>query len=170
MKRAVIMFVILVLCLILPGTVFHYLSWSGIKPDLAMLWVIYIALHHRTVRGVVYGFFIGLVVDMYLGRYIGLYAIVLAVVALLISYLQQRWYKESLFITMVLVFCLTILGQTLMVLLADTAGLQWSSGDAFKVIMGISLYNSLLVPLTYPIIHRSFTSGFLYKKSKFEQQ
>jgi len=169
MKRTVGMLVILIICLILPGTVFNYLSWSGIKPDLAMLWVIYIALHYRPVQGVVNGFFIGLIVDFYFGRYIGLYAVILAVVALIISFLQQRWYRDNILITVVLVFSLTALGQTLMVLLASTAGLQWFSGDALKVILGISFYNSLLVPLTYPLIHRSFTRGILQPKQEYEQ-
>lgn len=168
MKRIILLFVILVFCLILPGTLFHYWSWAGIKPDLVMLLVTYIALHHSPAQGMGYGFVMGLIVDMYIGRYIGLYAITLGVVALLISFLQQRWYRENIPLTMVLVFIATILGQTLMVLVAKTAGLHWFFGDALKVIFGISFYNSLLVPITYPFIHRSFTNGLLYQKSKFD--
>lgn len=133
-----------------------------------MLWVIYIALHHRPVQGIVYGFVIGLIVDLYLGRYIGLYAIILAVVALLISFLQQRWYKENIPLTMLLVFIVTLLGQTLMVIIATTAGLNWFFSDAVNVIFGISFYNCLLVPVTYPLVHKSFSEGILQPK-KIEQ-
>jgi rod shape-determining protein MreD len=170
MKRFIVMLLILIACLILPGTIFHYWSWAGIKPDLAMLWVIYIALHHRPAQGIIHGFVIGLIVDFYLGRYIGLYAIILAVVALLISLLQQRWYRENIPLTMVLVFIVTVLGQTLMALIATTAGLNWYLGDAVKVILGISFYNCLMVPLTYPLVHKSFTEGILQPKKKIEQQ
>lgn len=165
MKRIFLIFIIFFFCLVLPGTLFHYWSWAGIKPDLAMLWVIYIALHYRPAQGIAYGIVIGLIVDLYFGRYIGLYAITLAVVALLISLLQQRWYRENIPLTMVLVFIVTVLGQTLMVLTAKTTGLHWFFGDAFKVIFGIAFYNSLLVPITYPLIHRSFTRGLLHQKS-----
>lgn len=170
MRRHIIMILILIACLVLPGTTFQYFSWGGIKPDITMLWVIYIALHHRPVQGVLYGFVIGLIVDFYLGRYIGLYAIILAVVAFLISLLQQRWYKENIPLTMLLVFIVTFLGQSLMVIVATTAGLNWYFGDAVKEIIGISFYNCLLVPLTYPFVHRSFSEGILQPKRKIEQQ
>ncbi len=170
MKRYLLMFAILMVCLILPGTVFHYWSWAGIKPDFAMLWVIYLALHHRPAEGITYGIISGLLVDMYFGRYIGLYAITFAVVALLISLLQQRWYKENIPLTMVLAFIVSFLGQTMIVIIASTAGLNWYFVEAFKIILGIALYNSLLVPLTYPLIHKSFTSGLLHQKSKYVYQ
>lgn len=168
MKRYLGMLVILILCLVLSGTVFHYWSWNGIKPDLAMLWVIYIAMHLKPAEGITNAFVTGLIVDLYLGRYVGLYAITLAVVALLIGILQKRWYKENIPLTMTLVFLVTVTGQTLMVFLAGTAGLQWSFRDAFRIIFGVSFYNSLLVPLTYPLIHKSFTFGLLHKKEKYE--
>ncbi|RNC29944.1 MAG: hypothetical protein AWM53_00164 [Candidatus Dichloromethanomonas elyunquensis] len=170
MKRYVIMLIIFMLCLTLPGTLFQYWSWGGIKPDLVMLWVIYIALHHRPVRAIAYGFSFGLIEDFYLGRYIGLNAISLAAAALLIGFLQQRWYRENIPLTMVLVLIVSILGQTLIMLFAATSGLNWFFGDALNIILGISFYNCLLVPLTYPFIHRSFTSGFLFQKPKYEHR
>jgi rod shape-determining protein MreD len=170
MKRAVLMLFIFILTLILPGTLFHYWSWGGIKPDLLMLWVIYIALHHRPARAAAYAFIAGLVEDFYLGRYIGLNAISLVVAALLIGFLQQRWYRENIPLTMVLVFIVSVLGETLIALLAAISGLNWFFGDAVNIILGIAFYNALLVPLTYPPIHRSFTGGLLYLKPKFENQ
>jgi len=170
MKRFLVLLFMLLLCLVLPGTLFHYLSWGGIKPDLAMLWVIYIALHYRPVEGMVHSFIIGFIIDCYLGRYIGLYAIVLTVVALMTSFLQKRWYKENIPLTMVFVFFLTALGHILMVLIVNTAGLQWSLGTAIRVISGTAFYNCLLVPLTYPFLHRSFTRGLLYHKPEYEQE
>lgn len=170
MRRYFIMSTILGLCLVLPGTVFHYWSWAGIKPDLSMLWVIYIALHHRPLQGAVYGFGTGLIVDLYFGRYIGMYTVTLTAVALLSSLLQQRWYRENILLTTVLVFLVTVLGQSVIAFLATVAGLNWYFGDIIRVILGVSLYNALLVPITYPLVHRSFTGGLLRQPSKYEQQ
>jgi len=58
----------------------------------------------------------------------------------------------------------------LLVLIAKAAGLHWFVGEALQIIIGIAFYNSLLVPITYPLIHRAFTSGCLYKKTEFEQR
>lgn len=169
MRRYIIMLIILIFCLILPGTVFHYLSWNGVKPDLAMLWVIYIAIYHRPSEGMVYGFATGLIVDLYFSRYIGMYTITLAIVAFLISFLQQRWYRENIPLTIVLVFLATLLGQTIVSLLANIAGLNWDFGDALRMIIGVSLYNALLVPITYPLVSKSFSKGILKQKSNYER-
>ncbi|NLO98326.1 MAG: rod shape-determining protein MreD [Peptococcaceae bacterium] len=170
MKRNIVLFILLCLCLVFQGTLFQYLSIGGIKPDLVMLLVIYIALHQKPLAGLIYGFAYGLIIDMYMGRYIGLHAIILAVVALLVSYIQQKWYRENVILTMMLVFFLTFLGQLLLVVMAVTSGLQWSARNPFDTMMGISFYNCLLVPFTYPLIHRSFTKGILKASREYEQQ
>lgn len=167
MKRRITMLIILIISLILPSTVFHYWSWNGIKPDLAMLWIIYIALHHRPAEGLAYGFIAGLITDMYLGRYIGMYTITLALVAFLISFLQQRWYRDNIPLTIVLVFIVTFLGQVMVSFLANIAGLNWYINNVFPMIIGISVYNAVLVPVTYPLISRSFARGFLKQESKY---
>ncbi|ADY56755.1 rod shape-determining protein MreD [Syntrophobotulus glycolicus DSM 8271] len=159
---------ILVLCLIFPGTLFYYLSWDGIKPDLAMLWLIYLALHHRTSEGVILAAVTGLIVDLYLGRYLGLYVFTFIVLALGSSYFQKRWYRDNIPLTTVLVFCLSLIGQALIAFLTSAAGLNWSLGYTARLIILISLYNALLVPITYPPVHRSFTAGWLKKRSKYD--
>lgn len=166
--RYFLMIIILILCLVLPGTFFYYLSWGGIKPDLAMIWVIYLALHHRTSEGVIWAAITGLVMDLYLGRYFGMYTLTFIVLALASSYLQKRWYRDNIPLTTALVFGLSLLGQGLIAFLATAAGLNWSLGYAFRFIILISLYNALLVPITYPPIHRSFTTGYLKKRSKYD--
>ena len=166
--RKVLMVLILICCLVLPGTLFHFWSWAGIKPDLAMLWVIYLALHHRLSQSLGYGLATGLIVDFYLGHNIGLYALTLTVVSLLASLIQRRWYKDNIPLIAALVFIVTLLGQTMVFLIALTAGLNWFFGDAFKLIVGIAFYNSLLVPITYPLIHKSFTEGLLRQKKEYE--
>ena len=169
MKRNIVMFIILVISLVLPSTVFHYWSWNGIKPDLVMLWVIYIALHHRPAEGLTYGFIAGLIADFYFGRYIGMYTITLALVAFLISTLQQRWYRENIPLTIVLVFSATFMGQMIVSLLANIAGLNWYLDNVLPMIVGISVYNTILVPITYPLISRSFNKGVLKPESKYER-
>ena len=144
MKRNIVLFVLLCLCLVLQGTLFQYLSIGGIKPDLVMLLVIYIALHQKPLVGLAYGFGCGLIADMYLGRYIGLYAFILAVVALLVSFIQKKWYRENVILTMILVF--SYFSRPVVDGFGSVIGLQWSARNPFDTIMGISFYNCLLVP------------------------
>ncbi len=167
--RYVLIAVMFLLSLILPGTVFHFLSWSGIKPDLVMLLTIYIAMHHRLSSSILWGVGAGLVVDLYLGRYVGMYTLTLAVVAFLSWWLAKHWYRENFVLTTVNVFLVTTVGQILIGLLSLGAGLQWSLGDIIRLATGIALYNAVMVPITYPLIHQSFVRGWLRYRPKYER-
>lgn len=167
--RYVIIALLFLLSLILPGTVFYFWDWSGIKPDLIMLLVIYLALHHRLLTGVLWGLGAGLVQDLYLGRYIGMYTLTLAVVALFSGWISQRWYRDNFPLMTLLVFLATALGQLLIGFLTLAAGLAWSLQDILRLVLGIGIYNAVLVPMTYPWIHRSFMYGWLRYRPKYEQ-
>lgn len=167
--RYVLIAVMFLLSLILPGTVFHFWSWSGIKPDLLMLFTIYIAMHHRLSSSVFWGLGAGLLEDLYLGRYIGMYTLTLAVVAFLSYWLAERWYRENYLLTTFMVFLVTAVGQILVAFLNLGAGLQWPLGDSARLVIGVSFYNAVLVPITYPLIHRSFLRGWLRYRPRYER-
>jgi rod shape-determining protein MreD len=167
--RYVIILIMLLLSLILPGTVFYFWSWGGIKPDLIMLLTIYMALHHRTASGALVGFGAGLIADLYLGRNLGMYSLTLTGVALLSHWLSQRWNRENYPLITLLVFLVTFAGQVLIAFLSFGGGAQWAFSDALRLILGVSLYNAILVPITYPWIHRSFVRGWLKYRPKYER-
>ncbi|HUX47278.1 MAG TPA: rod shape-determining protein MreD [Desulfosporosinus sp.] len=167
--RYVLIVVMFLLSLILPGTVFHFWSWSGIKPDLLMLLTIYIAMHHRLSSSVFWGLGAGLLEDLYLGRYIGMNTLTLAVVAFMSYWLAERWYRENYLLTTFMVFLVTAVGQILVAFLSLGAGLQWSLGDIARLVIGVSLYNAVMVPITYPLIHRSFLRGWLRYRPRYER-
>ncbi|MDR3541791.1 MAG: rod shape-determining protein MreD [Desulfosporosinus sp.] len=167
--RYVLLVVMFLLCLILPGTLFHFWAWSGIKPDLLMLLTIYMAIHHRLSTSVLWGLGAGLLEDLYLGRYIGMYTLTLAVVACLSFWLAERWYRDNFLLTTFMVFIVTIVGQVVVAFLSLGAGLHWSLGDIDQLVIGVALYNAILVPVTYPLIHRSFLHGWLRYRPRYER-
>jgi len=134
-----------------------------------MLLTIYIAMHHRLPSGIIWGLGAGLVEDLYLGRYIGMYTLTLAVVAALSFGLAERWYRENFLITTFIVLIVTAIGQVLVAFLSLGAGLQWSLTDISRLVIGVSLYNAILVPLTYPWIHQSFIRGWLKYWPRYER-
>lgn len=167
--RYVLIAVMFLLSLILPGTIFHFWSWSGIKPDLLMLLTIYMAMHHRLSSSLLWGVGAGLLEDLYLGRYIGMYTLSLTVVAYVSYWLAERWYRENFPLTTFMVFLVTAVGQIIVAFLMLGAGQQWSLGDIGRLVLGVSLYNAILVPLTYPWIHRSFLRGWLRYRPRYER-
>ena len=168
-RRYVLIGIMYIMSLILPGTLFHFWSWAEIKPDLLMLLTIYIAMHHRLSPSLLWGLGAGLVYDLYLGRYIGMYALTLAVVAFLSYRLGERWNRGNYIFIMFLVLTVTAAGQTLVAFLNLGGGLQWSLSNVILVVVGISFYNAILVPITYTLIHRSFLHGWLSYRPKYER-
>lgn len=167
--RYLLMLMMLLLSLILPGSVFYFWSWGGIKPDLIMLFTIYMALHNRPLPGALWGLSAGIVEDLYLGRHFGMYSLTLTGVALLSGWLAQRWNKENFPLIVLLVFLVTFAGQSLIAFLSLGVGAQWTFYDALRLISGVSLYNAILVPVSYPWIHRSFLKGWLKYRPKYER-
>lgn len=168
-RRYVLLAMMFILSLVLPGTLFHFWAWAEIKPDLLMLLTIYVAMHHRLSSSLFWGLGAGLLEDLYLGRYIGMYTLTLTVVAYLSYWLGERWNRENYLLTTFMVFLVTIAGQLLVAFLNLGAGLQWSLGNILLVVIGVSFYNAVLVPLTYPFIHRSFLRGWLAYRPKYER-
>ena len=167
--RYVLITVMFFLSLILPGTLFHFWAWSGIKPDLLMLLTIYMAMHHRLPSSMLWGMGAGLLEDLYLGRYIGMYSLTLTVVAFLSYWLTQRWYRDNFLLTTFMVFIVSAAGQMVVAFLSLGAGLHWSLGDIGELVFGVALYNAFLVPVTYPVIHRSFLNGWLRYRPRYER-
>ncbi|MEA4902342.1 rod shape-determining protein MreD [Desulfitobacterium sp.] len=167
--RYLLMALMLLLSLILPGTAFYFWSWGDIKPDLIMLFIIYMALHHRPLSGALWGLGAGIIEDLYIGRHFGMYSLTLAVVALLTGWLAQRWNRENLPLIILIVFLVTFMGQLVIVFLNLGAGTGWTFYAALRLVGGVSLYNAVLVPITYPWIHRSFVKGWLKYRPKYER-
>ncbi|HVJ49791.1 rod shape-determining protein MreD [Desulfitobacterium sp.] len=167
--RYLLMLSMLLLSLILPGTVFSFWSWDGIKPDLIMLFTIYMALHHRPLYGAFWGLGAGILEDFYLGRHFGMYSLTLTGVALLSSWLAQRWNRENFPLITLLVFLVTFAGQVFVAFLSLGVGVQWTINDALRLITGVALYNAILVPVSYPWIHHSFGKGWLKYRPKYER-
>jgi len=159
----------LLFSLILPGTLFYFLSWGGIKPNLVLLFVVYLALHHHTLPSALWGLGAGVLADLYLGRHFGMYALTLTLVALLTNWLSQRWYRENFLLIALLVFLVTFVGEGIIAFLNILVGARWSLGDAFRLVLGVACYNAILVPITYPWIHRSFTQGWLKYRPKYDR-
>jgi rod shape-determining protein MreD len=169
MMRYLIIIILLILSFVLSGTVFYYWDWSGIKPDLIMLLIIYIALHSRLHTAALWGLGSGILEDLYLGHFIGMYSFTLVTAALLSYWLIQRWHRENFLFVHILVFAVTFACQLILAVLGLGVGMHWQISDILGIAAGIALYNVVLVPATYPLIHRSFLHGWLRYRPKYER-
>ncbi|MCL1791359.1 MAG: rod shape-determining protein MreD [Peptococcaceae bacterium] len=168
--KYLVLVIIFLLALVAPGSVFFFLSPWGIGPDLVMLWTIYMSLYSQPRGGLLGAFVMGFVTDLYIGSAVGQVTLVLCVVALISIWLRRRWNKEKVLPVTALVFLVSLAGQIALMVLAGLAGLgvaglagvagvtgfepsMWAN---VRVVFGVSLYNAVLVPLTFPPVRRLF--------------
>ena len=169
MRRYIGMAVLFLLALLLQSTVFNVLTLAGVKPDFVLLLVIYFAFSTGPGKGALMGLVLGLLEDFYIGRYIGMNALALLAAGLIAGWFETKLYKENLLIALLVVFVTTAASQGIILFSGLAAGLNWDSGNGFNIIWPLALYNTCLVPFTYPWFHRSISHGWMRYRPKHEQ-
>jgi len=91
-----ILSLILLIELILQGTVFQFLNFNGVYPDLILITVVCYSIILGKKMSYKLGFIIGLLVDIIYGNVIGMYALSFLLTAYLISVISVQMFKESL--------------------------------------------------------------------------
>lgn len=160
--RAMLLFLILGVALILQATVFDFLRILGVKPDLVMLVVILYGFIHGPREGAYVGFLGGLLVDFMSGHYIGLHALSKMAAGYLAGMGETRLYQENLLIASFIALVGTVVGQTVHYLLLLIVGIKIAAfGALVQVIIPVAMYNVLITLLIYGWFYRSNTRGLL---------
>ena len=68
MRQTFIDIVLTILFVLLQTTLTQYLAVWGLSPDIALIWIVYLALRRGQITGTVAGFFTGLVLDLLSGN------------------------------------------------------------------------------------------------------
>jgi rod shape-determining protein MreD len=95
MLRAVVMFVVMFVNLILQSTAFNYIEIINVKPNTALLLIVAYALLRGDIEGAAFGFVSGLLQDLFFGRVIGLYAMLGMVTGFVCGKPFKDFYKEN---------------------------------------------------------------------------
>ncbi len=169
MRRYIVMAVLFVLALALQSTVFNFLPLAGVKPDFVLLLTVYFAFTNGPGKGALMGLALGLLEDFYIGRYIGMNGLALLAAGLLAGWFETKLYKENLLIALIVVFVTSAFSQGIVLFSGLAAGLNWDTGSGLNIIWPLALYNTCLVPFTYPWFHHSVTRGWMRYRPKHEQ-
>ncbi|HDY89577.1 MAG TPA: rod shape-determining protein MreD [bacterium] len=86
---------IIALALLLQSTIFGRFNIMGIRPDLAMLVLIFLVNSSGHVEGIIYGFIIGLIQDAYTPEFLGTNAFTMSLMAFLLDNVQERFTVEN---------------------------------------------------------------------------
>lgn len=159
MKKAlvitVLFFVFLTLCF-LQTNLFSWYNIAGIKPNLFIIFILFIGLFLGKIYGLTLGTIFGLVLDLIIGKRIGLNAIMLGMCGLIGGILDKSFSKDSRITFMLMTIAVTIFGEivnyTLQILLisAEPAFIQF-----MKIVIIEAIFNAILVIILYPLIQKA---------------
>ncbi len=144
---------LLAAAVILQSTALEYVAIRGVKPDLALIVLVFVAVHGGPMAGQVSGFIAGLAQDFLSLPPLGMSALVRTTIGFIYGRLQGALAAGSVLAPVLLVLLATVLKGALMWLAAGLFApafrLTLTTGSLIE--LG---YNSLLAPLLFAVLGR----------------
>jgi rod shape-determining protein MreD len=153
--RSALWGVVFLISLVFQSTLFSFFQIRGVRPDLLIILVIFVALFRGPIEGGKAGFLAGLLEDLVVGQFIGMNAFIKMFVGVIVGLFEKRVYRENLLIPTAMVFIGTFIEGILFILLFNSFGpdIRWTEG-LYSLVMPMCLYNTIIGFLTYKPIYR----------------
>lgn len=153
-----------IICLIIAFLLIYFLqadffSWftiAGIKPNLFIIFILFIGLFSGKKIGVFLGLIFGIFLDLLVGRTVGISSILFAIVGLLGEYFDKNFSKESRVTIMLMVFGCTIFYEIAnYIFYLFRLNISFEPYSFAKILLVEALYNMIIVIIVYPIIQKA---------------
>lgn len=135
---------------------FNWFTISGVKPNLFIVFVLFIGLFAGKKIGAIMGLIFGIYLDLLLGRTVGVTAIMLSLVGLLGEYFDKNFSKESRITIILMIIGSTIiyeLGMYIFNVVILDINIEIISFA--KTLLIETIYNSILVIILYPLLQKA---------------
>lgn len=158
MKKATTIAILIVSFLIVYFLQANFFSWftiAGVKPNLFVIFILFISLFAGSKVGIPFGILVGLFLDKVLGKNIGPSFIMLTIVAVVGGYFDKNFSKESKITIMLMVMGSTILYEIGCYILQVMEQSIYIEVVPFLIKLGIEIiYNALLTIILYPMMQK----------------
>ena len=159
MKKTITVICLLIAFLIIYFLQANFFSWftiAKVKPNLFVIFILFIGLFANKKVGMIFGLFTGIYLDLLLGRTVGISGILLAAIGLLAGYFDKNFSKESRITIMLMVVGCTFLYEIgNYVYYIFRLSLQPEIYSFFKILLVESIYNMIIVIIIYPILQKT---------------
>ncbi len=145
---AVILFILIFFQSLLSGAV----TIMGVKFDLAIVILVYIALTHGPKYGVIFGFLIGLLLDVFTPQTLGWGALVKCLIGFTVGSFKDNLYLESLYSKGGVIFFALILNDLLYYLFASGV-----NATTFRILSNHSLPSAFYTSIVGMLIFLALT-------------
>lgn len=135
---------------------FSWFTIAGIKPNLFIIFTLFIGLFAGKKLGIILGIIIGLLLDLLIGRTVGISAILLGSIGLLGERLNKNFSKDSRFTIMLMVMGCTVVYELISyvyyTLRLETVFEMYSFA---KIVSIEAIYNAIIVIIIYPLLQKA---------------
>ena len=158
MRKTVIVLVLILAFLIiyfLQANIFNVFTIAGVKPNLFIIYILFIGLFANQFAGISFGVICGLILDLIYGKTIGVTAIMLCAIGYLGSYFDKNFSKENKLTIIVMVIGSTFIFEFGTYFLSSII-LDFKREYLYfiKMVVIEILYNVLLTIILYPLIQK----------------
>ena len=103
MKKGIINVITIIICFVLQTTIFRFLSFGGIGPNLLIVMTSTLGFMRGKKTGTIVGFFSGLLVDIFFGEVIGVYALIYMYLGYANGLFKRIFYPEDIKLPIILI-------------------------------------------------------------------
>lgn len=158
MKKALTILISIITFFIIYFLQVNFFSWftiAGIKPNLFIIYILFISLFAGRKVGVPFGILAGLYLDIVIGKKIGLCTIMLGVTGFIAGYFDKNFSKESRITTMLMVAGSTCIFEIGIYILQNIQLSNYIEILPFLITLLIEVfYNTILTIILYPLMQR----------------
>jgi rod shape-determining protein MreD len=160
MRRFVLLFLAGILLLILQTTWLSLFPIPRIRPDLLLVFTLYLAFLFPPFLGGILAFFMGYLMDLFSGNTLGLYAFSRTLAFFATQFLKERFYLEGFSFQFLFVFAFSILEGGLLLVLVN--GLKFVSFENLYLsfltsLLPQSFCTALAALLLFPLFQKGTT-------------
>lgn len=158
MKKFIInLFLVIIGFLIyfLQSNFFTWFNIGGIKPNLFVIYILFIGLFGNKTMGILYGAIFGIIIDLLFGYKIGINMIGLVLVGFIAIIFNKNFSKDSRITIMLMVFGLTVIFELISYFINYIVySINLEIFSFVKILIVEVIYNILITIIIYPLMQK----------------
>ena len=95
MRKFLVTFIMIITCFLLQTTLFRYIAFGGVVPNLLMILTASTGIMRGEKEGLVTGFICGLLIDIFFGSFLGFYALIYMYIGFIDGVFNKIFFPEN---------------------------------------------------------------------------
>jgi len=160
MKRIVLPLLVGILFLVVQATFLPFFPIHRVRPDLLLIFTLYLAFLFPPISGGILAFFMGYLTDLFSGNALGFYALSRSLIFFAAHFFKERIYLEGFYSQFLFAFLFAIL-EGILILILMNAFQFVPFGKLYPLFFTFLLPQSFFTGLVTPLFFLLFKKGSL---------